>query len=236
MPRKTCCGETLLLALDSFVAWLSSTKPSSTASSRYPSASPRYPVPRSFQPKVISTQYLEAHPIVQVSTPLPAPVQPRRLMSTPPPKFAPRPIVSAQPPAPISQITTKPIILKPTSRYTAASNSLKKPKAAKVSRSHKAGLQFPVGRISRYMKQGEYAERIAASAPIFLAAVLEYLVAEILELAGNVAKENKKVRITPRHIQLAVRNDEELNGLIRSAVVASGVVTPSTRYELHESE
>ena len=79
------------------------------------------------------------------------------------------------------------------------------------SRSSRAGLQFPVGRIARYLKQGKFAERVGAGAPVYLAAVLEYLAAEVLELAGNAAKDNKKTRIIPRHIQLAVRNDEELN-------------------------
>ena len=95
------------------------------------------------------------------------------------------------------------------------------------SRSAKAGLQFPVGRIARYLKTGKYAERVGAGAPVYLAAVLEYLAAEVLELAGNAAKENKKTRIIPRHIQLAVRNDEELNKLMANTTIASGGVMPS---------
>ena len=97
---------------------------------------------------------------------------------------------------------------------------------AKTSRSHKAGLQFPVGRLSRFMKNGKYAERIGAGAPVYVAAVLEYLAAEVLELAGNAAKDNKKTRIVPRHIQLAIRNDEELNKLMANTVIASGGVLP----------
>ena len=93
------------------------------------------------------------------------------------------------------------------------------------SRSSKAGLQFPVGRIHRYLKGS--APRIGAGAPVYLAAVLEYLCAEILELAGNAARDNKKARLVPRHIQLAVRNDEELNKLRGSVTIASGGVLPN---------
>jgi len=56
-----------------------------------------------------------------------------------------------------------------------------KPKATKsVSRSSKAGLQFPVGRIARFLKSGKYAERVGAGAPVYLSAVLEYLAAEVI--------------------------------------------------------
>lgn len=102
-----------------------------------------------------------------------------------------------------------------------------KPTGKSVSRSTKAGLQFPVGRVGRFLKRGRYAKRVGGGAPVYLASVLEYLTAEILELAGNAAKDNKKTRIAPRHIQLAVRNDEELNKLLGSVTIAQGGVLPN---------
>lgn len=108
-----------------------------------------------------------------------------------------------------------------------------KPKATKsVSRSAKAGLQFPVGRIARFLKAGKYAERVGAGAPVYLSAVLEYLAAEVLELAGNAARDNKKSRIVPRHIQLAVRNDEELSKLLGTVTIANGGVLPNIHQNL----
>merc|ERR1711988_460811 len=94
-------------------------------------------------------------------------------------------------------------------------------------RSSRAGVQFPVGRIARYMREGGYAKRVGAGAPVYVAAVLEYLCAELLELAGNAARDNKRQRIVPRHIQLAVRNDEELNKLMSGVTIASGGVLPN---------
>ena len=81
-------------------------------------------------------------------------------------------------------------------------------------KSAKAGLIFPVSRVGRLLKSGNYAKRVGGAAPVYLAAVLEYLVAESVELAGNAARDNKKARIIPRHIQLAIKNDEELNNLL----------------------
>ncbi|XVF31365.1 hypothetical protein REPUB_Repub16aG0139500 [Reevesia pubescens] len=96
-----------------------------------------------------------------------------------------------------------------------------------VTKSVKAGLQFPVGRIARFLKKGRYAQRCGGGAPVYLAAVLEYLAAEVLELAGNAARDNKKNRINPRHVQLAVRNDEELGKLLQGVTIASGGVLPN---------
>ncbi|CBY12297.1 unnamed protein product [Oikopleura dioica] len=108
-----------------------------------------------------------------------------------------------------------------------------KAKAKAKSRSVRAGLQFPVGRVHRMLRKGNYAERVGAGAPVYLAAVLEYLSAEVLELAGNAARDNKKTRIIPRHLQLAIRNDEELNKLLGGVTIRPGWCStqhPSTSF------
>ncbi|KAM8972932.1 core histone macro-H2A.1 isoform 2-T2 [Pelodytes ibericus] len=107
-----------------------------------------------------------------------------------------------------------------------------KKKTTKTSRSAKAGVIFPVGRMLRYIKKGHPKYRIGVGAPVYMAAVLEYLTAEILELAGNAARDNKKGRVTPRHILLAVANDEELNQLLKGVTIASGGVLPNIHPEL----
>jgi histone H2A len=80
---------------------------------------------------------------------------------------------------------------------------------------------------------------VGAGAPVYLAAVLEYITAEILgwsatgflltisELAGNAARDNKVARIVPKHILLAIRNDKELNKLLAGIVITPGGVLPN---------
>ena len=101
-----------------------------------------------------------------------------------------------------------------------------------VSQSAKAGVLFPVARMRRYLKGMTHHFRIGSGAPVYMAAVIEYLTAEILELAGNAARDNKKARVTPRHILLAIANDEELNRLLKHVTISSGGVLPHIHPEL----
>ncbi|XP_781668.1 core histone macro-H2A.1 [Strongylocentrotus purpuratus] len=107
-----------------------------------------------------------------------------------------------------------------------------KTRGKSTSRSAKAGVLFPVGRMDRYLRMSTHHYRIGSGAPVYLAAVIEYLTAEILELAGNAARDNKKARVTPRHILLAVANDEELHHLLKNVTIASGGVLPQIHPEL----
>ena len=66
-------------------------------------------------------------------------------------------------------------------------------------------MLFPPTRFTRYLRRDCSSKRVSPEAGVYMAAVAEYLVAEILELAGNAARDNKKVRIIPRHVSKLLR-------------------------------
>ena len=105
--------------------------------------------------------------------------------------------------------------------------SAAKVRSKPVSKTKKAGLQFPVGRMLSMIKKGKYAARAGVGSAVYMAAVLEYLTAEVLELAGNAARDHKKSRIIPRHLSLAILNDEELKVLLRGITISKGGVLPN---------
>merc|ERR1712080_442347 len=101
-----------------------------------------------------------------------------------------------------------------------------KPLVKRMMGKEKTGLTFNPYQIRQLMKKGKYAKYIRPGAAIYMAAVLEYLVAEITEIAGNCARDNKKKRIIPRHIALAIKMDEECNQLLKGVIMPQGGVLP----------
>lgn len=94
-------------------------------------------------------------------------------------------------------------------------------RAKSVSQSVKANTLFPVGRLNRLIKHGRFSDRVSSSAGVFLAGMLEYLTAEILELAGNQCHQHKMKTIAPKHLNLGVRNDQELSQLMCEVTIAN---------------
>ena len=120
-----------------------------------------------------------------------------------------------------------------------SSGAKKAAKGAKSSgsRSAKAGLIFPVGRVGSLLRKGRYARRVSASAATYLTAVLEYLTAEMLELSAKaVAHSSKSKRVTPRAITLAVRQDADLGNLLKDVTISRGGVIPNIHRALSKKQ
>eukprot|EP01070_Trichotokara_eunicae_P008098 Trichotokara_eunicae@DN5639_c0_g1_i7.p1 len=105
------------------------------------------------------------------------------------------------------------------SKGVAASKSARKVPQTKSSH---AGLVFPVGRVSRLLRDGRYSQRVGDSAAVYMASVLEYLTAELLEVAGENAVSRKKKTIAPKHLVESIRNDEDFVKFLKHVTIAQG--------------
>ena len=113
------------------------------------------------------------------------------------------------------------------------SSGRKGAKSGNVSQSKRAGLIFPVGRIASQLRKGRYAARVSKSCGIYTAAILEFLTAEVLELAAKaVLQRGKGKRITPRALTLAVRHDADLGALLQNVTLSRGGVVPKVEKAL----
>jgi histone H2A len=116
----------------------------------------------------------------------------------------------------------------------AASKTLKSGKEKKpgVSKSKQADLQFPVGRIGRKLRKGNFAKQVGDGAAVFLAGVLEFLVGEVVDLAGSVCKNEARSRITPPHVFSGIQEDANLVELFSNVIISEGGHVESIHEEL----
>ena len=91
----------------------------------------------------------------------------------------------------------------------------------------RAGVIFPAARLRRYLRQGQFNKRIRVRSAIYITAILEFVVGEILQLAVRFADLQERANVTPRHIMLALKADEELQHLMKNAAIKDGGITKS---------
>jgi histone H3/H4 len=96
---------------------------------------------------------------------------------------------------------------------------------ARKTASVKAGLVLSVSRVEKQIRKlGGEKCRVSKSAGVYLASILESLVAEISELSANEARARKCKRLVPRHIMYAIETDAALKGCINGVIANSGII------------
>ncbi|XP_016072405.1 PREDICTED: histone H2A-Bbd type 2/3-like [Miniopterus natalensis] len=86
--------------------------------------------------------------------------------------------------------------------------------------STRADLSFSVSHLERLLREGHYAQRFSSRAPVYLAAIIEYLTTTVLELAGNEAQKIGRRRITPELLDMAIHNNALLSGFFGNTTIS----------------
>ncbi|KAM8927906.1 histone H2A type 1-F-like [Pelodytes ibericus] len=93
-----------------------------------------------------------------------------------------------------------------------------KPRQTQTLRFSQPNLYFSVTRVHNHLRRVTYSSRVGSLASVYLAAVLQYLTSEILQVATSAAGPAR--HIFPKHLQFAVRNDEELGRLFGPVIIS----------------
>ncbi|NXT27194.1 H2A1A protein, partial [Syrrhaptes paradoxus] len=89
---------------------------------------------------------------------------------------------------------------------------------SRCSRSSRAGLLFPVSRLDKQLRRGGFAERFGASAPVYLAAVLQWVTHKTMDVAGEISKKSNQQCISPLHLHRAMQKSSVLKQLLRGSM------------------
>ena len=117
-----------------------------------------------------------------------------------------------------------------------ARGEIKRSTKKRQTKSQKAGIFFNVDKVLRKLKQANPGMIVRKEAAVLTTGVIEYLVAELLELSGNAAAQLKSHRIKPRHVFLAVANDPELETLLQHVTIKEAGVMPNIHPNLLKSK
>merc|ERR1711939_1075004 len=121
-----------------------------------------------------------------------------------------------------------------TKALTKFTSNSSKTNDSRSNRSSQAGLQFLVEGTAALAAKLQPGVVLSEGAACYLSAVLEYMVAELMELSGNAAGDERMDTISSRHILRALQNDDELNDMTTHATIARAGWMPNIDDRLTE--